>query len=202
MTARTALRQKQVEATRDHILEAAFHLLVEHPAQPFSHEAVARAAGVGARTVYRYFPAQSDLYAALWVRVRAQSGTVFPNAEEEILPHLGKMYRAFEENEKLVRAVMESPAGAQVRAQGAEEGLASFEKSLRGLTKGMAPAERRQVRAVFQGIHSGPFWQMLRDRGGLSGKEATAAASWAAGVLLEALRHGRKHVGEKKEKLR
>jgi hypothetical protein len=48
--------------------------------------------------------------------------------------------------------------------------------------------ERRQVRAVFHGIHSGPFWQMLRDRGGLSGPEAIAAASWAAQALLDTLR--------------
>ena len=72
------------------------------------------AAGVGARTVYRYFPAQADLFEALWVQVRKQSGTVFPTAEAEIVPQIGVLYRAFDENEKLVRAVMESPAGARV----------------------------------------------------------------------------------------
>jgi hypothetical protein len=153
---------------------------MKHPGGPFSHEAVARAAvAVGP--------------------LRGVAGARARPCGKEILPQLAKMYRAFEENEKLERAVMESPAGAQVRAQGAEEGRASFEKSLRGLTKGMAPAKRRQVRAVFQGIHSGPFWQMLRDRGGLSGKEAIAAASWAAGALIGALRHSRRHVREKRE---
>jgi len=183
-----SLREKQAAATQDHILNAAFRLLVEHPEQPFSHESVARAASVGARTVYRHFPAQADLYEALWLRVREQSGTVFPNAEDEIISHLRTLYSAFDQNEKLIRAVMESSAGARVRARGTVEGRTGFNKSLKNVTHGKGPAERRQIRAVFLGIHSGPFWQMLRDRGGLSGPEAIAAASWAAQTLLNSLR--------------
>ena len=79
---------------------------------------------------------------------------------------------------------MESPAGAR----GAEEGRASFDQSLREVMRRRSPVERRQVRAIFHGIHSGPFWQMLRDRGGLSGPEAIAAAGWAAQALLDTLR--------------
>lgn len=183
----TTLQEKRAIATRDHILGAAFDLLVDHPDQPFSHEAVAKTAGVGARTVYRYFLTQADLFEALWLKVREQSGTVFPTSEAEIVPLIGVLYRAFDRNEKLVRAVMESPAGARVRAGGATEGRDSFDKSLKEVTQGLSPAVRRQVRAVFHGIHSGPFWQMLRDRGGLSGPEAIAAASWAAQALLETL---------------
>ena len=78
MTANEAtLREKRATVTRDHTLGAAFELLVEHPERPFSHEAVAKAAGGGARTVYRYFPAQADLFEALWLHVRTQSGTPF-----------------------------------------------------------------------------------------------------------------------------
>ena len=161
---------------------------MEHPDRPFSHEAVAKAAGVGARTVYRYFPAQADLFEALWGQVRKRSGTVFPTSEAEVVPQIGMLYCPFDENEKLVRAVMESPAGARVRARGAEEGRTSFDQSLAEVMRGRSPVERRQVRAVFQGIHSGPFWQMLRDRGGLSGPQAIAAASWAAQALLDTLR--------------
>jgi AcrR family transcriptional regulator len=184
---KASLRQKQATATRDYILSAAFELLVEHPDRPFSHEAVAKAAGVGARTVYRYFPAQSDMFEALWLQVRQHSGTVFPTDEAQIVPSIGILYRAFDQNEKLIRAVMESPAGTRVRARGASEGRASFDRSLRDATQGLSAVERRQVRAVFNGIHSAPFWQMLHDRGGLSASEAIAAASWAAQSLLQTL---------------
>jgi AcrR family transcriptional regulator len=188
-----SLQEKRATATRDHILGAAFELLVEHPERPFSHEAVAEAAGVGARTVYRYFPAQADLFEALWLQVREQSGTVFPTAEAEIVPKIGALFRAFDQNEKLLRAVMESPAGARVRARGAEEGRTSFDQSLKDVTQGLGATECRQVRALFLGIHSGPFWQMLHERGGLSGPEAIAAASWAAQALLDALRREKKN---------
>jgi AcrR family transcriptional regulator len=189
MTLNTTLRGQRTKATRDYILNAAFDLLINHPELPLSHEAVAKAGGIGSRTVYRYFPAQADLFEAMWQKVRERSGTVFPTAEAEIIPKIAVMFRAFDENEKLVRAVMESAAGARVRAQGAAEGRASFDQSLNGVTRGFSSVERRQMRSVFQCIHSGPFWQMLHDRGELNAPEAIAAASWAAQVLLDALRH-------------
>ncbi len=193
MVAEHTLREKRVEATREHILATAFNLLVDHPERPFSHEAVAKAAGVGARTVYRYFPAQADFYEALWLKLREESGTIFPTQEAEIVPYLGLLYEAFDQNERLVRAVLESSAGARVRAGGAEESRLSFEKSLQRLLQGRSAAERRKVRAVFQSIHSGVFWQMLHDRGGLSDDEAIAAAMWAVQSLLDTLRREQKN---------
>jgi AcrR family transcriptional regulator len=188
MPAAATLREKQTSATREHILDHAFTLLVEHPDRPFSHEAVAKRARVGARTVYRYFPAQPDLFEALWARVRKQAGTIFPETEAQILPQIAVLFRGFDQNETLVGAVLESPAGHRVRERGAPEGRACFAKSLADLTRGKSAAERRQVTAVFLGIYSAPFWQLLRERGGLSGPDAISAATWAAQALLDALR--------------
>jgi AcrR family transcriptional regulator len=182
------LRDKHAAATRDHILDKAYELLVNHPNQPFSHEAVAAQAGVGARTVYRYFRAQSDLYEALWVRVRKQAGTIFPSSEAEILPQIPILFGGFDRNSKVIRAVLESPAGHRIRERGAPEGRAAFSKSLAGLTAGMSPAEERRVVAIFLAIYSAPFWELLRKRGGLSGADAIAAAEWATSALIQSLR--------------
>jgi AcrR family transcriptional regulator len=186
------LREKYTAATRDHILTEAYELLVNHPDQPFSHEAVAACAGVGARTVYRYFPAQSDLYEALWMRLRKQAGTIFPSSEAEILPQIPILFGGFDRNETVIRAVLESPAGHRIRERGAPEGRAAFKKSLAGLTAGMSPAEKRRVVAIFLAIYSAPFWELLRKRGGLSGADAIAAAEWAISALIESLRKDRK----------
>lgn len=194
------IQEKRAAATREHLLDAAFTLLVDHPEQPFSHEAVAKAAGVGARTVYRYFPAQADLLEACWLKLRERSRTVFPVEEAEIVDKLGEMYRAFDDNERLVRAVIASEAGARVRARGAEESRASFDRSLREATAHLADRERRQVRAVFQGLHSALFWSMLQDRGGLAKDEAIEAACWAARALLKALHKDAKKEREGKHK--
>jgi AcrR family transcriptional regulator len=182
------LREKQATATREHILEAAYDLLIHRVDQPFSHEAVAAKAGIGERTVYRYFPAQADLFEALWVRLRRQAGTVFPAREEEILPQVRVLFEGFNRNEDLIKAVLASSAGHKVRLRGAPEGRASFLKSLAALTASMRPVERHRVMAVFLAVYSAPFWQLLRERGGLSGQEAIRAAEWALEALMCVLR--------------
>ena len=185
---RVTLREKHAALTRDQILDEAYELLANHPDQPFSHEAIAARAGVGARTVYRYFPAQSDLYEELWVRVRKQAGTICPSFEAEILPQIPILFGGFDRNEKVIRAVLESPAGHRIRERGAPKGRTAFGKSLAGLTAGMSPAKKRQVVAIFLAIYSAPFWELLRKRGGLSGADASAAAEWAMGALIQTLR--------------
>lgn len=182
------LREKQAAATRDEIASQAYELLVNHPDQPFSHEAIAARAGVGARTVYRYFPAQSDLYEALWMRLRKEAGTIFPTVEEEILPQIPILFGGFDRNERVIRAVLESPAGHRIRERGAPEGRGAFSKSLARLTTGMSTAEKRRVIAIFLAIYSAPFWELLRKRAGLSGADAIAAAEWAMGTLIQSLR--------------
>src|SRR5260370_17115959 len=113
------------------------------------------------------------MYEALWLQVRKQSGAVFPTEEAEIVPSIGVLYRAFDQNEKLIRGVMESPAGTRVRARGAEESRASFDQSLQDVTQGLSPSERRQARAVVNSVHSPPFWQMLHAPTGLPHPEPT-----------------------------
>lgn len=183
------LRERQNAATREHIAIKAYELLVEHPNQSFSHEAVADRAGVGARTVYRYFPAQSDLYEEMWLMIRKQAGTIFPSAEEEIVPQVAILFGGFERNERIIRAVLESPAGHRVRERGIPEGRAAFEKSLARLISGKPLARQKQIIAVFLAVYSAPFWELLRTRGGLSGKDAVEAAEWAMSTLISGLKH-------------
>lgn len=182
------LRERHAAATRTQILDAAYELLTRDPATPFSHEAIAARAGIGVRTVYRYFPAQADLFEQLWRRVRQEAGTIFPGQEAQILPQVGILFSGFDRNETLIRAVLESPAGRQVRERGAPEGRVAFAQSLAAVTRGLTPREKRRVIAIFLGIYSAAFWQLLRDRGGLSGPDAIAAATWALETLLADLR--------------
>lgn len=52
----------------------------------------------------------------------------------------------------------------------------------------MTPVEKRRVVAVFLAIYSAPFWQLLRERGALSGQDAIHAAKWAIEALMRDLR--------------
>lgn len=188
MNGSPTLRQARATAVREHILHHAYNLLVSEPDRPFSHEAIAARAGVGARTIYRYFPSQSQLYEELWVRVRKQAGTIFPSSERQILPQIPILYGGFARNEAVVTAVLESAAGHRVRERGASEGRAAFSQALENLTAGMTAREKKRIVAVFLALYSAPFWELLRKRGGLSDPDAVAAAEWAMSALIGDLR--------------
>ncbi|OAP36583.1 hypothetical protein AU381_19010 [Sinorhizobium glycinis] len=183
----TTLRERQVKATHDLILEVAMRLMHENPNGPFSHEIIAEAAGIGARTVYRHFPTRDDLLQAMWIRLRDKTGTRFPESEDEIVPLIRMAFSNFEEHEALVRASLQA-AGSTIRDRGAIEGRPAFRKSLAAILDGLPPEEERRLVAVCLAIYSAPFWQLLRDRGLLSGREAGEAAAWAIDMILQSAR--------------
>jgi AcrR family transcriptional regulator len=159
-------------------------MLSQQPDQPFSHELIAEKAGMGTRTVYRHFPSRADLLQALWERLRETTQTRFPQNEEEIPDLTRTVFRNFDRHEAIVRASLASEANAEVRNRGAVEGRHAFRKSLARVLDGATPEEQRRLLAVCLAIYSAPFWQLLRDRGQLSGREAQEAAAWALEALI------------------
>ena len=197
------LRNRQLAATREQILDVAMSMLMTGAHAGFSHESIATAAGMGARTVYRHFPDRAELLQALWLRLRDETNTKFPAREEDIAAFLRLGFRSFDEHESLVRAILSSAAGIEVRERGGVEGRAAFARSLNDLLAGTGTKARNRVIAVFVAIYSAPFWQLLRDRGQLSGPEAGEAGAWLIEVLLKELRRDRKrgnHEGTSKKK--
>jgi len=181
-----SLRDRQTAATREQILTVAMQQLGQGPRGTFSHESIAEAAGMGARTVYRYFPDRASLLHALWLRLREATRTRFPETEAEIVPLARTVFKEFELNELLVRAVITSPAGTEVRERGGTEGRAAFARSLDVALKGLAEDEKARMIAVIVSIYSAGFWQLLRDRGLLSGPQAEEAVAWALETLIRA----------------
>jgi len=197
-------RERQTVHTREHIIDVAKDLLIRAPTEPFSHEKVAHAAGIGARTVYRHFPNRADLMQALWERVRADSKTRFPSNEEEVVAFARTQFNEFNEREELVRASLSFSASTELRARGSLEGRSAFRRSLAHITKHLPVPEQRRLIAVCLAIYSAPFWQLLRDRGELAGDEPGEAAAWALTVVLDAAKAGtlqtRTQKAPKKEK--
>jgi AcrR family transcriptional regulator len=179
-------RERQTAHTREHIIDVAKDLLVRAPTEPFSHEKVAHAAGLGARTVYRHFPSRADLMQALWERVRADSKTRFPSNEDEVVAFARTQFKEFNDREGLVRASLSFSASTELRARGSLEGRPAFRRSLAHITKHLPESEQRRLIAVCLAIYSAPFWQLLRDRGELTGDEPGEAAAWALTAVLKA----------------
>lgn len=183
----TSLRARQTAATRAALLDAAFVLLTTGAA-PLTHERVAAQAGAGVRTAYRHFPTQADLFQALWEeRVRPLIPPGFPRTEAEIAPRAAEAFQRFEAHEPVVRTLLASPAGMAIRNRGGPEGRAAFVEALGPRLTDYAPEERAMIVAVFVAIFSSPFWEVLRDRGGLDGPAAQRAVQWAMRSLVNAL---------------
>ena len=180
--------ERQRAATRQAILDAALRLLREEPTAPFSHEAVAERATVAPRTVYRHFPARADLTRALWERIRDTTGTRWPRTEATILSALRVTFEQFDEHEALTRAVIASATHTNQPVHGSAEGRSAFREALANLLGVLPPDEGDRLVAACLAIYSAPFWQMLRDRGQISGEDARTAGVTVMGAVLTAAR--------------
>ena len=179
---------RQRAVTRQAILDAALAMLRDEPLESFSHEAIAARTGIAARTVYRHFLARSDLIGALWQRLRDETGTRWPTTEAEIGPAVRAQFAQFEAHAALVRASILASATANYVEHGSAEGRAAFRHSLAAVLRVLPPAEGERLVATCVGIYSAPFWQMLRDRGRLSGEDAADAAATALEAAIAAAR--------------
>lgn len=182
------LRGRQTAATRQQILDTAMSLLKASPHEPFTHEALAKHAEMGTRTVYRYFPSRADLMQAMWECVREESKTRFPEREEDIVPLVRETFANFDEHDALTRSALSFSASTELRGRGSLQGRPAFTKSLAPILRKLSKAEQRRLVAVCLGIWSAPFWQLLRDRGELSGDETQEAAAWAMETILNEAR--------------
>jgi AcrR family transcriptional regulator len=161
-------------------------MLREEPARTISHEAIAHRSGIAPRTIYRHFPTRGSLVAALWERIRDDTGTRWPTTEADIAPAVRAQFAQFEKHEALVRASIVASATTDYPLHGSAEGRAAFGQSLVGVTRDHASAESRRLIAVCVAMYSAPFWQMLRDRGKLSAEEAREAAATALEAVISA----------------
>lgn len=177
---------RQRTATRAVILDAALAQVQETPTAPFSHESVAARARIAPRTVYRHFPTRGDLTAALWTRLRDAHGTRWPGTRRQVIPALRRTFRQFADLEPLTRAAVAAGSTTQYAVHGSAEGRDAFRRCLGDLLLRLPSSEGRALIGNCLAIYSAPYWQMLRDRGGLTQREAERAAAAAMQAVLDA----------------
>jgi AcrR family transcriptional regulator len=196
------LQTQHTDATRKLILEWAMHLLVAEKQTPFSHEAVAEAAGISSRTVYRHFPSRDELISALWHEFQLEHQSSLPKTEKELLQKTAELYQHFDRYEGLVRAylscsdsqaISEDQTVPSDSTQGLDQARSaevrkSLGQSLERLLGDMDEEHSKLVTAAFLTLGSPQAWQVMRDQGGLSGVQAGKAAQLTMAALMEALR--------------
>ena len=182
------LRQEQAAATRARIIQACLSIM--EAGEELTYGAVAAAAGVQERTVYRHFPAKADLEAGLWdwILENLTHADFRARTEDELVAAMRGSFAGFDAGAPLIQAMLHSRQGLAVRTGQQPRREAMFRACADATVPG-APAEiRTRVAAALQVLYSASAWEVLRSFWDMDATEAAATTELAIRAMLAGLR--------------
>lgn len=185
MTESNTIRQQQRAATRARILRAAAELLVAEDAGALSIPAIARQSGVSIRTIYRYFPAKSDLIAAIG-EVDDPETTAGPLPALDGSDLHGWLRKGWSEEIQtpLLRAQLRTTAGMEVRRARRRRHRAFAEAVIDEWEIDLPDDQRRALADLLLLLTGGAALVELTDVLEESVEQAAVAAAWAVEAVL------------------
>ena len=182
------LRESQAAATRERIVEACVALMQR--GADLTYAAVAAAAGVQQRTVYRHFPKKDDLEAALWDWIVAHltHADFAARDEEQLVEAMRESFAGFDADAPLIQAMLHSSQGLEVRRRQQPVRRAMFEACVGSAVPGAPPPVRGRAAAVLQVLYSAAAWDLLRSFWEMDATEAADAIELGIRSLLTGLR--------------
>jgi AcrR family transcriptional regulator len=182
---KSAVRDAQAKETRDRILAAAVELMQTE--EDASMDAIARAAGVERRTVFRHFETREALLGAAFQWLNDRLGVVVaPGDPAALVQAIRDGFARMDSLEGAVRAGLHSRAGREMRLANLPRRQAAFAASLVPVTASLPTADKARIEALAHLLYSAAAWEVLKDYGGLTGAEAGQTAAWALERLLSA----------------
>jgi AcrR family transcriptional regulator len=180
--------EPELSSTQTAILAAYAELIEEIGTDDVSFRVIAVRAGVGERTVYRYYPTRVDLLLATsaWI-----SRTIFTRQEPESIFDVPIAIR------EAMEAYDRRPELAHVDAETAMRGVNGSEPApqrqrydalLRAEVPSLDAGERRLIVAALCHLDSSATWATMRNELGMSGRDIADAATWAAEAILNPIR--------------
>lgn len=186
------VRAAQAADTREKILTGVAAWMRNDAHGEFTFEAIAQAAGVERRTVFRHFPTREALLAAFWGWINQHvTPRTLPESLADLVAAPRETFARFDEQEGVVRASLHTPAGRAMRLAAVPARRAAFRAALHEVTHGAPAADRRRLEAVAHALYSAAAWEAMRDYAGVTGAQAGDAAAWALELLTAAVRTGR-----------
>jgi AcrR family transcriptional regulator len=182
------LRESQTAATRERIVEACVALMQR--GADLTYGAVAVAAGVQERTVYRHFPKKEDLEAALWDWIVAHltHADFAARDEGQLVAAMRESFAGFDADAPLIQAMLHSPQGLDVRRRQQPMRRAMFEACLDSAVPGAPRQVRERAAAVLQVLYSSASWDLLRSFWDMDATAAADAIELGIRSLLSGLR--------------
>ena len=179
------LRERQKADTRALILEAVERLLKDRGLSELSLATVAREAGITERTVYRHFETREQLLEATWAAVNDSIGMKeFPRTAEELIDRPKKVFPAFDQRGEVIRAMLASPQGRELRLRVNKERQAAIRAAVKDARPNLREPAFTRLCAAVQLLYSASGWATMTDYWGLDSVEAGRAASEAIATLL------------------
>src|SRR5918995_2272870 len=184
------LREAHKRATRGRIVQAVADLVAEaHPAA-ISVPAVAKRAGVGVGTVYRYFPTKEALLDAsamvLGDEAKLSSLDAYPSTFEEAASLLPDQFAAIARQLPLTRNQLASPLGRELRQVRWEAKQAALARALAGSGIDPSSPSGERLAAVVDVLTSSTAVLELHDKAKIPVDVAAAHVLWALDVLTRA----------------
>lgn len=192
MNARPSLRDRQKSATQELILEAVGRCMQDRGLEELSFADVAAEAGVGLRTVYRYYPTKDALLDAFWSWLHASLGIdAFPETMKDLVALPARVFPMFDAQEPVIRGMMASRQGRDVRLRVNDKRQAAIRKSVLDGAGPIPEPELTRICAAVQLLYSATAWFTMKDYWSLSGEEAGQASGEAIQALIDNARRKR-----------
>jgi AcrR family transcriptional regulator len=187
-------RKAHAEATRLAILRALVDLIVDEGPGTISIPQVAARAGVSVRTVYHYFPTKEALFDGLTESIRDLVSTPdggppgLARSPRELAAAMAGVYRYFEANARMFRALAVSELGGRVSQSRLPERRGRMDAALEPLEEHLDADELRKLRGAVGVLTSFNGYEALTDVWGLSRDEAADVAAWVVRTLCDRAR--------------
>jgi AcrR family transcriptional regulator len=182
------LADARAELVRRRALEGAVAVLERGEVLTFA--AVANAAGVPERTLYRHFQTREALHVALydWVNERLAVDGERPTTADALARLVRRAFPGFDAIAPVIRELLAAPEGRLARLGANPERQRAALGVVANAAEGLPSKQARQVAAVLQLLTAASTWQALRDYWNMDGAEAAETAVLASELLLEGAR--------------
>ena len=181
------LRQRQKAATSNLILDAVGACLADTGLNELSIEAVADAAGIAKRTIYRHFATREQMLDAWWARHKADIGQErFPDTAAALAAFPRRAFPRFDAEAEVMRGMLLSEQGRAMTLAANDKRKLAIRAAVRDGAGDLLEPQATQLAAAVQLLQSATAWLTMREYWGLSGAEAGEAAALAIETLLDA----------------
>jgi AcrR family transcriptional regulator len=174
-------------ATREAILHAVEHCLMDSGLDALTFAQVAQAAAISERTVYRHFATREALLEAFWERIQRTLG--LQQSIESWDLHLASRPAAFAEmdrRDKVLRELMRSGQAHEARLRINARRQAGIRKVVAERVGALPEPAFTELCALVHLLGSAPAWAALKDYWGIEGEHAGRVVARAISALATA----------------